>query len=94
MSRLTPELRRQQASMAAYVQWSREPDRTARTAPGRRAFLDRFQREVDQAYPDVDPKARAKMADAAMKAYFRKMAYDREKAARARKAGGGGDAAA
>lgn len=88
MSRLTPELRRQQASLAAYVQWSRTPDRTARTAPGRRAFLDRFQAEVDAKYPDVAPEARAKMADAAMRAYFKRMAFNREKARREARSGG------
>ncbi|MBO2456550.1 hypothetical protein [Actinomadura violacea] len=70
---LTPEQRSLRASIAAHVQWSREPDRTARTATARRAFLDRFEREVD---PDgtLTPEERARRAENARKAHFKRLA--------------------
>jgi hypothetical protein len=48
-------------------------DRPARTANGRRQFLDRFERQVD---PDgvLDPRQRAIRADHARKAYFTRLA--------------------
>jgi len=66
---LTPEQRRARARMAAYVQWSRTPDRTARTARARTAFMERFERQVDPEgiHP---PEVRAQMAEAAKRAYF------------------------
>jgi hypothetical protein len=66
---LTSEQRRARARLAAFTQWSREPDRTGRTAAARSAFMDRFERQVD---PDRihPPEVRAKMAEAAMRAYF------------------------
>lgn len=89
LAKIPPERRQRRASLAANVQWAGEPDRTARTAPGRRAFLDRFQAEIDAKHPDVDPKTRAKMANNALRAYMQRLAYNREKARAARKAGGG-----
>jgi hypothetical protein len=95
---LTPEQRRLRASIAAHVQWSRESDPSTRTAPGRRAFLSRFEAEVD---PDgvLDPAERARRAEHARKAYFQRLALKSSKA-RARKRNdlpeveeGGGDAA-
>jgi len=55
------------------------------TAPGRAAFLGRFDREVD---PDgVLPAAeRARRAESARRAYFAKLALKSAKARRARKA--------
>lgn len=35
------------ARLAAHESWARTADPTARTAPARRALLDRFEREVD-----------------------------------------------
>ncbi|MCU1490718.1 MAG: hypothetical protein JWM85_2123 [Acidimicrobiaceae bacterium] len=51
------------------LRWSAEPDRTAATAPARRAFLDRFEKEVD---PEMrlSPDDRAKRAECLRKAYF------------------------
>jgi hypothetical protein len=89
---LTPEQRRLRASIAAHVQWSREPDPSVRTATARRAFMDRFDREVD---PDgtLDPAERARRAEHARKAYFAQLALKSSKARAARKQGGGQDAA-
>ena len=42
-----PHLKDINKRIAAEVSWSRTADRSARTKPGRQAFLDRFEREVD-----------------------------------------------
>jgi hypothetical protein len=61
------------ASIAAHHSWAFTPDRTARTAPARRALLDKFEREAD---PDgILPAAeRAKRAENLRKAHYRRMA--------------------
>jgi hypothetical protein len=73
----------QRGRIGAHVSWSRTPDRAARTEPGRKSFLARFEREVD---PDgVLPEAeRLKRAEHACKAYMQKLAL--ASAARRRKA--------
>jgi hypothetical protein len=70
------------ASIAAHESWAKTADPTARTAPARTAFLDRFEREVD---PDgeLPPAERARRAEHARKAYFQRLAL---KSARARRA--------
>jgi hypothetical protein len=62
-----------QARMAAHALHARVTDPTAHTAPARKAFLSRFEREVD---PDglLDPQERARRAEHAKKAYFLKLA--------------------
>lgn len=77
------------ASIAGNAMWAREPDRTGRTSAARAAFLDRFERQIDEAHPDVAPEIRAKMAEHARKAYFLKLALKSSRARAARKAGGG-----
>ena len=59
--------------IAAEVSWSRTRDRRARTAPGRDAFLARFEREVD---PDgVLPfRERRIRAEHARRAYMLRLA--------------------
>jgi hypothetical protein len=54
---------------ASHARWSREPDRTAATAPARAGMQARFEREVD---PDgvLDPAERSKRAESARKAYY------------------------
>lgn len=94
----TPEENALIASLAAHAQWATEPDRTARTAAARRAFLARFEREVD---PEgvLDPIERAKRAENARQAYYKRLALKsataRRKRATARHgdAQGGGEAA-
>lgn len=82
---MTPEQRRLQAKAAAHVQSSRERDRTARTAPGRTAFLQRFEREVD---PEgkLPPDVRAKMAASARRAYFTRLSLRSSRVRAARRA--------
>jgi len=71
------------ARLAAHTRWAREPDPSAATAPGRQAFLDRFEREVDPAgLLPVDERARR--AAHARKAYFARLALASVQARRQR----------
>jgi hypothetical protein len=77
-----PDQRRQAIGrLGAHKSWANTENPTARTAPGRRAFLERFEREVD---PDgVLPAAeRARRAEHARKAYFTALALRSAKARR------------
>jgi hypothetical protein len=67
--------------MAAYVQWSRTPDRAARTQTARDAFMRRFEDQVDpdRRYPEA---VRAQMAEAAMRAHMIRIARRPRKAGR------------
>lgn len=80
---MTPEQRRLSATAAVHASWAKTEDRTARTAPGNKAFLDRFERQVD---PDgvLSPVDRAKRAESARKAYFAGLAL-RSSLARAKR---------
>jgi len=73
------------ARVAVHTSWANTTDRTARTAPGTKAFLDRFERQVD---PDgqLDPAERALRAQHARKAYFLALALKSAKARAKRKA--------
>jgi hypothetical protein len=72
--------------VAAYESWARTSDRSARTAPARRAMLDKFEREVDP-NNELEPGERAKRAEFARKAYFTRLAL-KSVQARQRRAGG------
>jgi hypothetical protein len=87
---MTPEQRRLRSSAAAHAQWAKEPDRTARTSPGRAAFMARFERQVD---PDgqLDPAERARRAEHARRAYFLSLALKSSRARAARVARRGQD---
>lgn len=76
-----PTTRQIIGSIGAHESWARTPDRAARTAPGRRAFLDRFERLVDPA-GELPEAERAKRAENARKAYFQRLAL---KSAQARR---------
>ena len=69
------------ASMAADISWGNTTDRSARTAPARKALDDKF---LEQA--DGDPKRAASIR----KAYYKRLAL---KSAAARRARSGGDVA-
>ncbi|NEK56881.1 hypothetical protein GCU56_03220 [Geodermatophilus sabuli] len=73
------------ARLAAHQSWANTADRSARTAPARRAMLDRFENQVD---PDgvLSPAERARRAGHARKAYFTRLAL-RSAQARRRKLG-------
>lgn len=78
---MTPEQRRRRARIAAHVSWANTADRTARTSSGTKAFLDRFERQVD---PEgvLPEEVRAAMAKHARTAYMLQLA---EKSAAARR---------
>ena len=69
------------ARIAAHESWVKTTDRAARTANARKAFLDRFEQQVD---PDgqMTPAERAKAAESARKAHFARLAL---KSAQARR---------
>ncbi len=73
----------QRGRIGAHVSWSRTIDRAARTEPGRKGFLAKFEEEVD---PDgvLPEDERARLAEHARKAYMQKLALI--SAARRRKA--------
>ncbi len=81
---MTPAQRRRRARIAAHASWANTADRTARTSGGTKAFLDRFERQVD---PDgvLPEETRAAMAKHARTAYMLQLA-ERSAAARRRKA--------
>lgn len=83
MHRASFSIDRVAARSAAHASWAKTPDRTARTANARRAFLNRFDDEVD---PErrLDPQERAVRAEHARKAYFLDLA---RKSAQARRKG-------
>ena len=78
----TPGERALRARLAAHALHAQVADPAAHTAPARRAFLDRFEREVD---PDgqLAPAERARRAEHARKAYFLRLALASAKARRA-----------
>ena len=84
---LTPSERSLRAQIAAHESWAHTADRTARTAPARKAALDRFEVEVD---PEgvLLPEERARRAEHARKAYFLRLALKPAQARKRRAAGG------
>jgi hypothetical protein len=79
---MTPEQRSRRARVAAHTSWAHTVDRTARTAAGTRAFLARFEEQVD---PEgiLPADARCERARHARTAYMLKLA-ERSAAARRR----------
>ena len=72
-----------EAQVAAHESWAKTADRSARTAPARKAMLARFEKLVDPdgVYPD---DVREKMAESARKAHYRRMALKSAKVMAAR----------
>jgi hypothetical protein len=81
----TASERRLRAAIASHASWAKTTDRAARTAAARRAFNDRFEREVD---PDgvLSAAERTKRASNARKAYDARLAL---KSAQSRRRRGG-----
>lgn len=71
---MNPTERRLRAQIAAEESWARTPDRTARTAPARRAMYEKFERIVDP-NGELTAAERAKRAENARTAHYRRMAY-------------------
>ncbi|MFD2484779.1 hypothetical protein [Amycolatopsis albidoflavus] len=70
---LTPAQRILRARIAANASWARTPDRTRRTAPARKAALDRFEKLVDPA-GELNHDDRTKRAEHARKEHFQRLA--------------------
>jgi hypothetical protein len=87
---LTPQQRTLRARLAAHRSWAKTSDRRARTENASKAFLERFEREVD---PDgiLSADIRAQMADSARKAFYTKLAFKSTRARAVRKRGSAGD---
>ncbi|TCJ34166.1 hypothetical protein [Parafrankia sp. BMG5.11] len=85
MAASNPEDRALIARLAAHASWANTPDRAARTARGRAAFLDRFDRQVD---PDgtLPPAERVRRAEYARRAYFSALALRSAQARRKNRA--------
>jgi hypothetical protein len=79
---LTPEQRSLRARLAVHESWARTRDPAGRTAAARRAFLDRFERQVDPSR-ELPLDERARRAEHARKAYFASLALKSAKARRA-----------
>ncbi|HUP17436.1 MAG TPA: hypothetical protein VM848_15455 [Acidimicrobiia bacterium] len=82
---LTPEERRLRARMASHAKWAQVRDPAAATTPARKAFMRRFEIEVD---PNgvLPPEERARRAEHALKSHMARLALKSSKARRARKA--------
>lgn len=80
MPAANPQERSLIASIAADESWAATPDRANRTAPARKAAMERFEREV----PDdiTDPAERAIRAAYLRRAYFKRLSL---KSAQARR---------
>lgn len=81
---LTPTERSLRSQIAAHDSWAKTENRTDRTAPARKAFDDRFEREVD---PDgvLTEAERARRAEHARKAHFKRLALKSAKSRRCAK---------
>lgn len=82
---LTPTQRSLRAQIAAHESWGNTSDRTARTEPGREAFMSKFVEEARQRHPDADDKTITRAAESLKQAHFKRMAF---RSAKARKAAG------
>jgi hypothetical protein len=76
-SRLTPEQRSTQARIASLMMHAKNNSKET-SAPARKAFMARFEREVD---PDgtLDAKERARRAELAKRAYFTRLGQRRQR---------------
>lgn len=79
------------SQVGAHESWARTTDRSARTAPARKAFDDRFAAEIREQFPDLDDAEVVIRAEHARKAYYLRLALksaEVRKAKAARKSGG------
>lgn len=83
----TPAERSLQARIASNISWASTTNRSARTAPARAAFNERFERQVDP-HGILLPAERARRAENARKAHFQQLALKSARARRARKGSG------
>lgn len=72
--------------LGALAKWGRETDRSAATAPGRKAAEERWMRAVLQEHPDLDERTARLMADARKREHFLRLSMKSVEARRRRKA--------
>lgn len=87
---LTPEQRVLRGQIAAQESWAKTEDRSARTAPARKAMLDKFEKQVDPEGRLSLPE-RAKRAEHARIAHFKRLSLKSAQARSSRADGDGGD---
>ncbi|WP_099023575.1 hypothetical protein [Mycolicibacterium palauense] len=71
------------ASIASHQSWAKTHDRAARTAPARAAMMAKFEREVDP-QGVLTPWERARRAENAKSAYYKRLALKSAQARRRR----------
>ncbi len=76
-----PSERALAARIAAHESWAATSDRSARTAPARRAFTERFEQQADPD-GDLDPAERTRRAESLRSAHYARLAL---KSAQARR---------
>lgn len=79
---MTPAERAQAEKRGAYTSWANTANRTARTAPGRRAADARFDRLVIEKHGQLPPVEHAACVEALRKAFYAELTL---KSLRARK---------
>jgi hypothetical protein len=89
--RLTPSQRSLRASIAANTRWSRE-DPSANAARGQAGLIEKFEREIRAADPELSDAEVARRAESARRAHMQRLALASSRA-RSRKTGGDLDAA-
>lgn len=82
---LTPEQRRERATIAALTRWSQE-EPAANAARGQAGLLARFEREIREKNPGLTDAEVAERAEKARAAHMKRMAFHRERNRQARKA--------
>jgi hypothetical protein len=83
---MDPAERTLRARLGAHTQWANETDRTARTAPGRKAAAAKFVKKAEELHPGASPEVIAAAAEQLRKAHFTRMALA---SAKKRKRGAG-----
>lgn len=73
MAARNPSARRTSALIANFDRWSKTDDRQAATAPARKGFMARFDREVDP-NGELSDDERARRAELAMRAHMSRLA--------------------
>jgi hypothetical protein len=75
------------AAIAVETSWANTQDRTARTQPGRDAAFAKFEAEIDEKFPGLDPAERRRRAEHLRRAHMKRLALKSAKARRLKKAG-------
>jgi hypothetical protein len=78
---LTQSEKSLRSKIAAHESWGHTDDRSARTSNGRRAFLDRFEKQADP-NNELTAAERARRAESLKNAYFARLALKSAKSRR------------